>query len=213
MPFPTTSLLDDFNRADGPLGPAWTDDYAGNGGGRGLRVVGNQAAGNLAAENTGWYSAQVFPSDQEAWTTVSVAQSTGEYLGVALRLTSPGVSVSGYEFDYAKLAGTDSIEIYRVDSGVYTQLGTSVAQEIAAGDQIGAQTIGSTLTFWHRPAGGAWTQLVERTDTTYSGSGYLGLFLGGNVVRVDDFGGGEIPPVYTQLASDDMFTLAQTGAL
>jgi hypothetical protein len=67
------------------------------------------------------------------------------------------------------------VYIQRVDAGVVTQLGAKLYQEFAAGDKLGLQMIGSTISAYYQAAGNSWTLLGSVTDSTYSSAGYIGL--------------------------------------
>jgi hypothetical protein len=187
MAFPTTSVLDAFNRSNTgpPPSGSWSTDQYGFGL-PGLRVAGNACVcdGGFAA---GWWSAESFPADQEAWVTVSTWVDEVE---VHIRLQNPGTSgVDGYILNI--LASSNLWRIYRLDNQNTTLL-ASGAITMSSGDRIGISAVGSTLTAYQDHAGGGWTVLGSTTDATYNAAGYIGLFASSASTVFDDFGGGAV---------------------
>lgn len=192
MAYPTTSaVLDNFDRAnEGPPMTGWTDIDAG------LQVISNAAGGttgaNLSRLNTS------YGPDAEAWATVSTKPgAVTRYFGFEMRQTADtGDGYAAYAIDRS---GTDTWEIYRVDNGTYTLLGSAVTgPEVTAGDQIGMERLGSAVAVYHFTAG-AWTQIATRTDSTYTGTLYLALYVDDGTGRFDDFGGGTVVAAATSL--------------
>jgi hypothetical protein len=73
MTFPTTPILDDFNRAnEGPPPSAnWSAYHASWGFGDGLEVVSNQCKGNSYNLCGDWWSVETFGSDCEVYVTIA----------------------------------------------------------------------------------------------------------------------------------------------
>jgi hypothetical protein len=197
MAFPTTSLLDDFNRSNTgpPPSASWlSGTMFGEGG---LKVVSNALTFNAAS----WCSAvwgTTYGPAQEAFITIA----SGSYatFGVYGRLTNPTESnITGYEV-YAH--GADTWDIWRIDSSTEaTQLGASVSRAYTSGQKIGIEISGNTITAWHYSSG-AWTSVMTRTDATYApAASYLGVEINGGVsCTLDDFYGGAIVSPVTFLA-------------
>src|SRR5690606_30238502 len=123
MAFPTTSVIDDFNRADsGTLGSNWSRGD----GGTDIGSIGDEecALGETFGEM--YWNAQQFGPDCEAFVNVTDPSPTNvDGHGVAARLTGVGTANwSGYVV-YVFLSSNaffDTWEIYRVDNGVYTRI-------------------------------------------------------------------------------------------
>jgi hypothetical protein len=196
--FPTTPILDTFTGANGtnPPNANWTNDVFAGGGGRGIQIQSNQAAGNALLGNSAYWNTQTFPASQEAYWTIGTKPGNGIYIGLFLRLQSPGTAgADGYSFYHREFtAATDALEMYRADNAVETLLGASITVELTAGEKLGVRAIGSTLEGFIVTAAGVATGHVERTDATYSGSGNIGVFLQNQTGRCDDFGGGAYTP-------------------
>lgn len=182
MAFPTnTTLLDDFNRADGPIGSAWTWGV-GDG-----EISTNQAHGT-GAENFGRYASPTFNEDQEAFVTISVKGTTEfDRAGVTLRA---GAGPNGYLLYYSeRTAATDVYRIGRFDAGVYVDLANVTGPELTAGDKIGGSAFANTITLYLFNSG-SWTQILSVIDSTYVGPGLIGFYSIGTTAMFEDFSGG-----------------------
>lgn len=199
MTFPTTSVIDDFNRANGGLGSNWTAGYFGD---SALTITSNQITSSVNNWGANYYNTSFGP-DIEAYITVSSSPNGSKILHFRLTgsLTS---SPSGYYVNFG--FGT----ITRLDSGSETQLGASFSQSISAGDSIGVSIVGSTITVYHKSAAGSWAVVTTRTDSTYSAAGKVALEIDNNSIRLDDFGGGTV--VTGGGATDATVTLTATVA-
>ncbi len=197
MAFPTTGVLDAFNRAnEGPPPSAnWTSAWENNQ----FSVVGNQCehTGALNDYSTAHWNVSTFGPDSECYVTV-VAKPTNndDELGVGCRMANIGAGTTdGYMMTpRVKSAATDEFRLFRFDNGVSTQLGAAVTQEIATGDAIGIEAIGSTIKAFYKASGGSWTEVMSRTDATYTAAGSILLLAekGPSDVQFDDFGGGTV---------------------
>lgn len=202
MAFPTTSVLDDFNRANTgppPSGSWTTDQYAF--GLPGLKVSSNTCIPNSAFA-AGWWSASSFAADQEAYITVA---TWVDEIEVHLRLQTPGTAgVDGYILNI--ISSTNHWRIYRMTNQATTLL-TSGAITMSSGDSIGFEAIGTSLTAYQKIGAGSWGTLGSTTDATYNTTGFIGLFANSASTVFDNFGGGAYiaPAATTRL-------LAATGA-
>lgn len=203
MAFPTTSVLDDFNRANvgPPPSASWGATVVFSGVGADHRVISNQ----VGKANTGFHALYwntPFGDNEEVFMDVAVLPSVGEQIAFLLvRLSAPGGTTDGYGLAIARAAGADTWDFYRIDDNAQNLL-SGVTQEVAAGDSIGFAIVDDELQAWYKPAAGAWTMLGTETDATYTDGGYIGFESQGNVARFDNFGGGTInldddPPVLT----------------
>lgn len=191
--FPTTSVLDNFNRAnEGPPMTGWTDSWRPSADGH--QVSSNVAIGSTVNDNTSYWNTTIGP-DLEVYGTI--ASGTTTYRGLSARLVSEGTSgVDGYELI---VFGGNSIQLARWDDNVQTNVGATITQTISAGDSFGMKVVGSAFTIYYCLAGtgcgvggAGWTQLsTPRTDSTYSAAGKLGIRTE-STATWDDFGGGTL---------------------
>lgn len=186
--FPTlTTPLDDFNRAnEGPPPSASWTNVAG-----GMTVNTNQLACNTSSGSARWVGSS-FGADQEAWMTVATKPGAAKYFGLLLRYN---VSTNnGYQCYCIDQSGTDAWEIWKVVSGVFTQLGsTTTGPELSAGDKIGADVVADKLSLY-RFNGTSWSMTMTVNDSTFTGAGHIGVYAEGTTGRYDNFGGGTIVP-------------------
>lgn len=185
MSFPTTSVLDDFNRAnESPLSQAgaWSDD-----GSNGLQLVSN--AVSSSSSNKQSHRTTQPPANCEAFVTIATKPSDGQSVNVRARISSLGTSPNGYFVHALASSGTDVLTIQRFDAGANTTLAT-VNQEFASGDSIGIQIVGSRIGLWYKASAGSWTELTSTTDATYTAAGYIGIGGFSTSWTLDSFGGG-----------------------
>lgn len=204
MAFPTTSLLDDFNRANEvPATTNWSGPMESGDGS--MNVNSNRLRPDGAGFSASWYDLSTFGPDCEAWVTIDTKETEDAgQMEVRIRLQDVGTAgLDGYIVRYLPKSGTDVVQIRRFDNGSTTQLGADINQDFDAGDGLGIECIGNQISAYRRSAG-VWSLLGTRTDSTYTGAGYIGLadHLGNAVGFFDDFGGGTVvvappPPVTT----------------
>ena len=186
--FPTTGILDDFNRAS--LGAFWTSPAFGaaNGG----TINSNQFAhsGSGAAVAT---AAKVGGPDVEAWITIATLPASGN-MGLDVQCDGTTSTVNGYQLLYN--AGTSTVSIRHLIAGSATLIGATISQAIAAGDSVGIRVSGNAtvlIEFWFKPSGGAWTFIDSRTEARPAqipyAPGFVGVTGPDTNARYDDFGG------------------------
>lgn len=178
MVFPTTPVLDDFNRADQgpPPSSSWTDGFLAI---NGLAVISNQCGAPANFGNSYWNPA-TFGPDCEVFATVAAHSS---FPKVWARLKEPGSdTVDGYCLS----ASSTDWTFFRVDNGVLTQIGAALTGVgCANGDQVGLRIVGSKLTAYKNGV-----LVGTETDATYPAAGFIGLNGQTSAIRWDDFGGG-----------------------
>lgn len=195
--FPTTGVLDNFNRADeAPLsaGGTWTTPIFT--GVDSLRLVSNACrpvAGG--AYSDGYRNNADYGPDVEAFVTITAFSAIDSLIYVFNRLVNIGSgTIDGYYARFDTASGAENGRIFRLDNDAGTQLGaTDTSITLAAGDKMGIESIGSTIGFYHN-TGGTWTQIFTRSDATYGAAGKIGhaIFDALDATTTDDFGGGTV---------------------
>ena len=185
--FPTTGILDDFNRSnENPLsdggnwnGPIWSGDGQ-------LEVVSNQAMSDNSGWGGSWWDVETF-TDSEVYVTLPVAFDRME---LNIRFDGMGTAaIRGYYITFDEI--DSEIDIARLDDDDNdVELGATISQSLSSGDKVGVSMIGDTLTVWLNEGSG-WNSLGTRTDSTYA-SGYIAIATDQDTARFDDFGGGEV---------------------
>jgi hypothetical protein len=181
MPFPTTPILDSFNRAN--EGPPPSASWGGNwyGGAAGLVVASNL----LGAEANGaGYWLAPFAADQECYLTlINIA---GAQSNLICRMTNPGAGYNAYQVEW--FHGTNTARFRKTVGGADTFLGAAFATDpfTTAGDVIGMRVVADTITAYINGVFQGGT-----TDSSIGGPGAVGLYTDSSGNTFDDFGGGK----------------------
>lgn len=175
MTFPAAAvILDTFNRASNGLGDNWGTVT----GYETLHVVNDNSAGALDAGSAfNYWSAKEFDAHQEVYAVVAIA---GRDLWLGFRLQTPGASPDGYRVECRHIGGAVYAYLVRVNTEI--EIGSRISMGItalAAGDAVGVDANGSTITLYYMASGGAWASVGSWTDSTISDGGYIGLGVGG----------------------------------
>lgn len=194
MAFPTTPILDTFNRADENPATGFTSVL------NNIQVLSNQA-GATSANHLVYYSASTYGPDSECLLDLPTKPPGTSQCSVGARWVQVGSpsTLDGYSLVLTAAAGTDSFAIQRVDNGVGTTLGSAISQEVTNGDGMGIRCLGSVIYGFYRSGAGEWTELGNRSDSTYTAAGNIGLSGNSTTTRYDNFGGGTFIPLGTRL--------------
>ncbi len=182
MGFPTTSVLDDFNRANGALGNNW-------GGLRSGYAVASQRMDVNAGGDIYW-TANYFGVDQEAYVTLTAIDLNADEICLELKAQSassidPGQAAVVYH------PGSSSVQVwtYSTSQGWVPQ-GSPLPVSYANGDVFGVRALASGQVEVYRNG----SLLGSRSITSwpyYAHGGSIGLFhLNAGNTLLDDFGGG-----------------------
>lgn len=189
MTFPTTSILDDFNRSDeGPPPSAdWSTDPR-NVGTLGLVVQSNELRTESGAnDGEAWWSGDAFGPDQEMYLTLTYG---GDFPNMEMWLRVDGAGTSGVTA-YLLYVSHSDIRFQKYVSGSYTTLGSVIGHSLDTGWSVGFSVVGSTLTSYLKDnVGGAWTQFHTETDTSLTTGDNLAFLAFDDNLTYDDFGGG-----------------------
>lgn len=195
MAFPTTSVLDAFNRADAnPLTGSWAN-YPRLNTGR-FQTLSNVARpGNLGitcAEH--WTGATYGPDTEVGCTITSLPTNVGERFELLLRANNPTLTTSqSYRMRVAKAASGYDWTIWFLDTATSTQISAAPTNTaLAVGDQIGFEAIGTTLTGYRKPSAGSWAQVLTDSHSTLSAAGYIAAAMNADAAGIDDFFGGTV---------------------
>lgn len=183
--FPTTPLLDDFNRGNEgpPPSASWTDIT------NGLKVISNVIGGDQAGQNTSYWNVETFSTNVESFIDVTTKTDlVGHWAGINWQGVGATATFDGYIISMQSLSGTDAWKFFRILNGTPTQLGATITRELTAGDQIGIRRTDndSILEAFHNG-----TSIGTRSDATYT-SGNIGANVAATAARSDNFGGGRM---------------------
>ena len=204
--FPTTGLLDDFNRADEtPLSQSGAWDGPVRSGRSRLRLIGNAAARASSGSTSEDYRSGTSFTESEAYCTVAALPTTTDFALVLARIQSPetaGADFYGMETDRVG-ANNYSFTAYRVDDGAFVELAVvATGVDLQVGDKFGMEVTGTGATVTLRclmDTGSGWAQVgssvADSSGSRITSPGPIGLSIGGitgTLWRLDDFGGGEV---------------------
>jgi len=182
--FPTAGVLDDFNRADGPVGGSWVGTTSG-------LVINAQGLTQPSGAPSSVWGGQSFGANQEAYVRLDQVTPTAPEHNLMLK-------VQGLSWDFGHIEVRWDATYPRVVVGSYTPgvgwrgHGAFPGVTFAAGDQLGARAYSNGVVEVLKNGAPIGSCLV--TDWPwYRLGGYLGLTLGGATAsRLDDFGGGDM---------------------
>ena len=170
---------DDFNRANGSLGPNWTDASDG-----GLTITGQQVAGTAGNSYSGDIrTAETYPADQFSQITLTSTQLTGgQWIGAAIRMQNGGQNQ--YLGIYFWNNGSPDLMLFKRNASNWTQLGTTYnSGPLSAGTTLQVQATGSTISLLQNGV-----QRISATDTSVA-TGAPGIMAYGTG-KADNWSGG-----------------------
>jgi hypothetical protein len=199
--FPTVSVVDNFNRANGALTLPWENNFFGAGQ---LEVNNNAARSGHSTNYRGsrWSSGGTIGPDLEVFATIAEPHADGRGMNIDWRTST--TSDTRYILSLQRQAGSnnDALQVEKVLNGFYSTVGAAIPLgfDFTAGDGVGIRMVASTLTVYYKRAGGAWTALASRTDTSIRDAGRVTFYIEGQPGKWDDVGigtytaDGEPPP-------------------
>ncbi len=179
--FPTTAVLDNFNRPDGPLGSPWL-------GTTGLSISSNQMIHTLGYANPVWGGASFGP-DQEAYVTLAAVTPGAPEHDLMLKIQGTSDAAAHLEIRYDDNLQWIAIGSYEPGAG-WREHGIISPATFVAGDQFGARARadGVVQVFKNGALLGSYSALTWPYATA---GGSIGMTLSQTFQsRFDDFGGG-----------------------
>jgi len=184
--FPSTPVLDNFNRANGSIGSNWSG-YASK-----YHVTSNQMTVDYNGSNSDIYWSNSFGADQEAYVTFTDIDTTASEHDLLLKAQSNTTWGDGViEVLYDPTGQTVQVWTYEWPDG-WVQHGADIPIAFVDGDTFGARALANGTVEIYKNG----TLLATRNITAwphYADGGYIGLwFIGAEDAVLDDFGGGTI---------------------
>lgn len=176
--FPSTAVLDDFNRPNGGVGPNWSAAS-------GVAIDANRLRATTSNTEPVW-DANSFGLDQEAYFTFATAPNGEYHINMRLQYADPGA----YHIE-VKYNGQVTI----ATSPGWIPLGPPIAVTYAAGDQFGVRTYGPNIHVYKNGTlvgTRSFSGWIHANDPGYIG---IGMINAGSASRLDNFGGGNYLPV------------------
>lgn len=184
-PFPSTGILDNFNRSNRTLDGAWTGSISP------LSITGNQLQQTCCFSTPVW-SGNTFAADQEAYIRLATLGASGE---IDLVLKSQGTSYTNAHLQVRYDGTSQQVAVDTYDPAVgWVNFGYLPAQ-FASGDQFGVRALANgTVGVFKNGALLGNVSIVGWAYYTQGGS--IGMTLDTpSTNRLDDFGGGTYVPV------------------
>jgi hypothetical protein len=164
----TTPGSDDFNRADGSVGPNWTAISDGP-----MSISSQMVIGTVGATTGEFRTAETYASDQASQVEVTSTQLTGgQWIGPAVRVQSGGQNA--YVGMYAWNSGSPQLMLFVRSAGNWNQLGTYSSGPLTAGTQLRLVAVGNTIALLQNGV-----QRIAVSDNTLTG-GAPGIMAFGN---------------------------------
>lgn len=177
-----TAAADDFNRADGGLGPGWTGMSGGRLAISSRAVIGTSTSATGAAGDM--WTSHAFTSDQYSQVEVAPKQLTGtQWIGPAVRAQRGGQDA--YLGIYWWNDGSPVLKLFVRETGTFTQIGSTYdSGPLAAGTRLKLMAVGNTIVFLENGV-----QRISVADSTLSG-GAPGIMAYG-IAEADNWSGGD----------------------
>ena len=191
--FPTTALLDNFNRTT--MGTGWSGSSGG------YVLDSNQLV--VSSGGDIYWNSTLFGTDQEIYVTLSSIVQTSSEIDLILKSQSNGSYLSGLiEIWYSP--SNHVIQVYTFTSNQgWVQRGADIPVTFVAGDRFGARARSNGTVEVYRNSA-----LLGTRDITawplYADTGYIGMWFDtASSMRLDDFGGGTMgtAPINTPTAT------------
>src|SRR5690606_19216633 len=182
--FPTTAILDNFDRNNGGLGSKW------NGSPAGYAVNANRFDVNSGGDI--YWSPTVFGADQEVFITLTAIDANALEIDLLLKGQSSTYWGGGVlEVWYYPTDQIVQVWTFAPSQG-WVQHGASIPVAFADGDQFGARATADGQVAVYRNGTLLATRSVASWPFAASG-GYIGLwFANASSTLGDDFGGGNV---------------------
>lgn len=209
MAFPTTSIIDDYNRANAdPVSGNWSGPAYGSGpSANRCKIVSNQLCPTSTTPTSGRsddYSTTSYGPDVEAYVTIAAVGEANTATELVVRMQNAGTdNVSGYgAYALRYSTGESDLTLFHLDNAAGTVFpGVSayipyfgngtISWQI--GDKYGIAVIGSTLQLWiNQAATPGWNLVGSLSDNSYTTAGPISPMIEHSAWKLDDVGGGTI---------------------
>lgn len=182
--FPSTGVLDGFNRADGGIGTNWGGTTTG------YNILSNRL--DVGTGNAIFWQPGLFGADQEAFVTLTSIDLAGAEHDLLLKSQSGTTWMNGALEVWYDAAGR-RVQVWTYSSAQgWVQRGADIPVTFVNGDQFGARARANGMVEVYRNGNLLGTR--DASGWTYATSGgYIGLwFINASNSVLDDFGGGTV---------------------
>ncbi len=185
--FPTSGILDDFERSSGAVGGDWVGDVAG------LQIVNGQLT-QISLTSSGVLSTPILGPDQEAWIDLAQVTPTAPEHNLMLKLQGLTWDTGHIEVRYDGSVGNVVVSTYAPTQG-WVQRGGPFPATLQNGDVFGARALGNGLVLLFRNGVSIGSCSVAGWPFAALG-GRVGLTLTSAAgTRIESYGGGAYNPI------------------
>lgn len=185
--FPSTGILDNFNRASGSIGSDWSGNTSV------YNIASNQLSVDYSGSNSDIYwSNEPFGADQEAYVTLTDVDGNAWEHDLLFKAQSNNTWGDGVlEVLYDPSGQRVQVWTYEWPAG-WVQHGADIPVTFVDGDQFGARALADGTVEVYRN-GELWAARDITSWSHFADGGYIGLwFIGAENAVLDDFGGGTV---------------------
>jgi glucose/arabinose dehydrogenase len=182
--FPTTPVLDRFNRANGGLGPNWTDQL------NQLAIISNAVGQTSNTWNDAVWDSAAYGPTQEAYYTFNAVTTSSPEHDLMLKLQGTTWTAGLVEIHYDASQHNVVVNTYDTPNS-WRGWATIPNVTFVAGDQFGARAYPSGAVEIYKNA-----TLIGTADVSgwpfHANGGYIGIEMAlATSTRIDNFGGGD----------------------
>lgn len=188
--FPTAAVLDDFNRANGPIGGAWVDETA-------TLVIDANALTQTGGAATTVLDLPAFGPDQEVFVTFDEVTSNAPEQDLMMKVQGTTWAAGHIEVRYEAAASKVRVNTYAPGQG-WVGRATFDGITITPGDQFGARAYSDGTVEAY--VNGVLVGTASVAGWPYASlGGRLGMTLDqATATRLDNFGGGDAALVFNE---------------
>ncbi len=190
--FPTTGIIDNFNRANGTIGTNWSIDRSQ------FMITGNQMG--VSSDGMILWNPTSFGPDQEAYVTFVNVDDSATNMDLLLKSQDSERKINLLEVSYNPAGKTLIIASYTSGKG-YTEYCENIPATFANGDQFGARASADGKVYVYK--NGVSLAVCDVSSwPSHSQGGYVGLLAWGAPNAIfDNFGGGTTAGTAPQVPS------------
>jgi len=198
------ALVDSFGTNESPL----------SGGGKwaALNWDSSTSGHNTGRVSSGWGPFDAYPTINGAFwnkatfadtgagtavlgTLIKSPENLSRYFSLWIDMPSPASARSGYELRLTETStGVYEASLSKWESGSKTVLTSKGSYALPTNRPFALVDREGIVSAWANPFKEGWEQILSAKDSTFS-SGYIGLEGSGNITRITEFKGGQMPPL------------------
>lgn len=184
--FPSTTVLDNFNRANGTLTTPWVGDLSS------YQISSNQLLFPSGVNDGIVFRNAQYGANQEAYVKFNSISANADEYNLILKAQSTSTAISNDMIEVLYNPRLHIIQVWTRSGGAWQQRGSNISKTLVAGDVLGGKVISSANQV-EIYVNGVKISTVTFTWNKMALPGYIGLWTIDNTntnTLMDDFGGG-----------------------